>query len=130
MPVLDTSLIIDLIRHKPEALRVLEAIEKEGLSPATTSITILELYRGAYLSASPEKNLRVIEAITEHLVTENINDETYRIFGALSASLRKEGSPVGDFDELVAAIALGYDSEIVTRDHHFEGIPGLTVRRY
>jgi hypothetical protein len=54
MPVLDTSFIIDLIRHKPEAFRVLETIEKEGLTPATTSITILELYRGAYLSSSPE----------------------------------------------------------------------------
>ncbi len=130
MPVLDTSLIIDLIRHKPDALRALETIEKEGLNPATTSITILELYRGAYLSASPEKNLREIEAITEHLVNENINDEIYSIFGALSARLREEGKPVGDFDELIAAIALGSDGEIVTRDHHFEDIPGLKVRRY
>lgn len=130
MPVLDTSFIIDLIRHKPEALRVLETIEKEGLTPATTSITILELYRGAYFSSSPEKNLEEVEAITQHLITENINDETYRIFGALSARLRKEGKPVGDFDELIAAIALGYDSEIVTRDHHFEGIPALKLRRY
>lgn len=130
MPVLDTSFIIDLIRRKPEALRVLETIEKEGLTPATIPITILELYRGAYLSLSPEKSQKEVEVITKHLITENINDETYRIFGALSASLRKEGSPVGDFDELIAALALGYDSEIVTRDHHFEGIPGLMVRRY
>ncbi|MCP1716264.1 putative nucleic acid-binding protein [Methanocalculus alkaliphilus] len=130
MPTLDTSFIIDLIRHEPGALKVLEMIEQEGLTPATTPITILELFRGAYLSSSPEKNKKEIEAITEHLLHQNIVEETYGVFGALSARLRGDGRPVGDFDELIAAIALCYDGEIVTRDHHFERIPGLVVRRY
>ncbi|WP_346866067.1 PIN domain-containing protein [Methanocalculus sp. MSAO_Arc2] len=63
MRIPDTSLIIDLIRHKPDALTVLETIEEDGETPATTSITILELYRGAYLSSSPKKNQNAIEAI-------------------------------------------------------------------
>jgi len=44
--------------------------------------------------------------------------------------LREEGKPVGYFDGLIAAIALGYDGEIVTCIHHFDSIPGLQVRRY
>ena len=40
MPTLDTSFLIDLIRHDPEA------IEREGLPLATTAINALELYCG------------------------------------------------------------------------------------
>lgn len=130
MPTLDTSFLIDLIRHKPDALMILRTIEEEGMTPGITPITILELYRGAYISSSPEKNQKEIEAITEPLIKQDIIDDTYRIFGVLSARLRSEGRPVGDFDELIAAIALGYDGEIVTRDHHFDGIPGIKVRKY
>ncbi|MFA7563011.1 MAG: PIN domain-containing protein [Methanoculleus sp.] len=46
MPTLDTSFLIDLIRHDPEAMRTLEVIEREGLPLATTAINALELYCG------------------------------------------------------------------------------------
>jgi predicted nucleic acid-binding protein len=36
----------------------------------------------------------------------------------------------GNFDQAIAAAALCYDSEIITRDRHFEKIPELKVTRY
>jgi tRNA(fMet)-specific endonuclease VapC len=130
MPTLDTSLLIDLIRHEPEAMIMLEAMEQEGLPLATTAINILELYRGAYLSASAQKNLREVEAIIQALIELPITEETYRIFGALAAELRENGKPIGDFDEVIAAITLANDGEIVTRDRHFTQVPGLRIRTY
>ena len=58
MLTLDTSFLIDLIRHDSEAMRTLAAMEWEGLPLATTAINALELYRGAFLSASMQANLR------------------------------------------------------------------------
>lgn len=131
MPTLDTSLLIDLIRHDPEAMRTLDAMEREGLPLATTAINALELYRGAFLSASVQENLREVEAITRALIELPITDETYRIFGTLAAELRGgRGSRIGNSDEVVAAITLGGDGEIVTRDSHFTRVPGLKVRAY
>jgi len=130
MPTLDTSLLIDLIRHDTEAMRTLEAMEQEGLPLATTSINILELYRGAFLSASAQENIREVEAIIQVLIELPVTDETYRIFGALAAELRGNGRPIGDFDEVIAAITLAGDGEIVTRDRHFTRVPGLRVRTY
>jgi len=130
MPTLDTSLLVDLIRHDPEAMRTLEAMEREGLPLATTAINALELYRGAFLSASVQENLREVETIMEALIELPITDETYRVFGALAAELRGRGSQIGDFDEVIAAITLGGDGEIVTRDDHFTRVPGLKVRTY
>jgi hypothetical protein len=63
MLTLDTSFLIDLIRHDPEAMRTLATMEWEGLPLATTAINALELYRGAFLSASMQANLREVEAI-------------------------------------------------------------------
>jgi len=127
MPTLDTSLLVDLIRHDPEALRTLEAMEREGLPLATTAINALELYRGAFLSASVQGNLREVEAILRALIELPITDETYRIFGALATELQENGRPIGDFDEVIAAVTLANDGEIVTRDHHFTRVPGLKV---
>ena len=125
MPTLDTSLLVDLIRHDPEAMRTLEAMEQEGLPFATTVINILELYRGACLSASAQENIREVEAIIRALIELPITDETCRIFGALAAELRGNGKPIGDFDEVIAAITLAGDGELVIRDHHFARVPGL-----
>jgi len=130
MPTIDTSLLIDLIRHEPLAMRTLEALEQEGLPLATTSVNILELFRGVFLSSSVQENLREVEAITRALIELPVTEETYRIFGTLAAELRGSGRPIGDFDELIAAITLGNDSEIITRDHHFSLVPGLKVRTY
>ncbi|HOI14458.1 MAG: type II toxin-antitoxin system VapC family toxin [Methanoculleus sp.] len=130
MPTLDTSLLIDLIRHDPEAMRTLEAMERQGLPLATTAINALELYRGAFLSRSVQENLREVEAIIRALIELPITDETYRIFGTLAAELQGSGRPIGDFDEVIAAITLASDGEIVTRDHHFTRVPGLKVRTY
>jgi tRNA(fMet)-specific endonuclease VapC len=130
MPTLDTSLLVDLIRHDPEAMRTLEAMEQEGLPLATTSVNILELYRGAFLSASSQENIREIEAIIQALIELPVTDETYRIFGALAAELQGNGRPIGYFSEVIAAITLAGDGEIVTRDRHFTRVPGLRVRTY
>lgn len=130
MPTLDTSLLVDLIRHDPEAMRTLEAMEREGLPLATTAINALELYRGAFLSASVQKNLREVEAILRALIELPITGETYRVFGALAAELQGSGNRIGDFDEVIAAITLASDGEIVTRDHHFTRVPGLKIRTY
>jgi len=124
MPTLDTSLHVDLIRHDPEAMRALEAMEQEGLPLATTSVNILELYRGAFLSASAQENIRKVEAIIQALIELPVTDETYRIFGALAAELRENDRPIGDFGEVIAAIALTGDGEIVTRDRPLSGFPG------
>jgi tRNA(fMet)-specific endonuclease VapC len=58
-------------------------------------------------------------------------DETiFEAFGRLAAGLCIGGNPIGDFDEVIAAIALFNDGEIVTRDRHFEKIPELKVIAY
>lgn len=127
MPILDTSFLVDLIRGREVALEMLSDLEEKRALLFTTPITVLELYRGAHLSANPEKNLEVAKKILASLLVLPLDDEACLVFGALSARLKSEGKRIGEFDEVIASIALCHDGEIVTRDKHFQEVPGLRV---
>ena len=87
----------------------------------------MELYRGAFLSADPEKNLAAAKKILDSFLVLPLDDEAAVVFGASSARLRSEGRWIGGFDEVIAAIALVRDREMVTRDEHFREVAGLKV---
>jgi predicted nucleic acid-binding protein len=87
----------------------------------------MELYRGAFLSADPEKNLAAAKKILDSLIVLPLDDDAATVFGALSPRLRSEGKRIGDFDEVIAAIALVRDREMVTRDEHFREVAGIKV---
>ncbi|HOO54151.1 MAG TPA: type II toxin-antitoxin system VapC family toxin [Methanothrix sp.] len=127
MPILDTSFLVDLLRRREEALALLAELEGRGASLCTTPITALELYRGAFLSANPERSLAAAKKLLDSLAVLPLDDEAAIVFGALAARLRSEGRRIGDFDEVIAAIALAREREIVTRDEHFREVAGLSV---
>jgi len=130
MPVADTSFIIDLIRHDSGAMAYLKDLEEGGIPPSLTPVTILELYYGAYNSISLEKNIK--EALAFRNLWEELpfTDDVYHAFGYLSATLGRQGVRLGDFDEVIAAFALTLDKKIITRDRHFEKVPGISILGY
>jgi hypothetical protein len=129
MPVADTSFLIDMMRRDPAALRMYEAYEQSGIGLSTTAITAMELYKGAYVSRN-RRNVEKAERILDLFTLLPLDETEYQVFGRIAAGLCLAGNPIGDFDEAIAAITLCYDGEIITRDRHFEKIPGLTVIGY
>lgn len=52
-------------------------------------------------------------------------------FGRVKGELESRGTPVGDFDIMIAAIALVHNQKVLTRDvEHFQKIPGLVVETW
>jgi tRNA(fMet)-specific endonuclease VapC len=129
MPVADTSFLVDLMRRDSGALKRYSEYEEQGIALTTTAITAMELYKGAYVSGN-SKNLNKVRTILELFTLLPIDETIYEAFGRLAAGLCIVGNPIGDFDEVIAAIALFNDGEIVTRDRHFEKIPELKVIAY
>jgi tRNA(fMet)-specific endonuclease VapC len=130
MLVLDTSFIIDAMRGNKEALRLLGDLEKEDDLLCTTSMNALELFRGAYLSRNRDEKIAKVRRILEQLLVLPITEETYDVYGAISASLSSEGQQMGDFDEIIAAIAISHGGTVVTRDRHFDRLPMMKVVHY
>ena len=129
MPILDTSWSIRFGK-KPEAITKIEALEATDSPLKTTTVDILELYKGIYRSESVRYNMLEVQAILEAVTELVLSDGTYEMFGSLAAHLQQNGRPIGDFDELIAAIGICNDGVIVTRDRHFSRIPGLTDKTY
>ena len=127
MIVIDTSVLIDALHGKQAALRKILELEETGETLCTTQINVLELYKGVYNPPRSKKGLERVKKLLEALVILSIDEDTYEMFGELSAELRRRGEAIGDFDELIASIALTHEAPIVSTDCHFQRVPGLIV---
>jgi predicted nucleic acid-binding protein len=127
MIVIDTSVLIDALHRKEDAMRKILELEEGGESLCTTQVNVLELYKGAYSPTKSEKGLKKVKALLEAFVILSIDDDAYVMFGELSAELKRRGESIGDFDELIAAIALVHGATMVSSDGHFRRVPGLKI---
>ena len=125
MIIIDTSVLIDALHRKDNAIRKILEMEETGETLCTTQVNVLELYKGVYNPTKSEKGLKKVKALLDGFVILSIDGDAYDIFGELSAQLKRRGESIGDFDELIAAIALVHGASIVSTDGHFERVPGL-----
>lgn len=130
MPVVDTSFLVDLMRRKSPAIDLYTSYEVQGITLSTTIISTLELYKGAHLSVQTEINLKKVKAILSLFDVLPLNESICEVFGAFSALLQKKGKPIGNFDEVIASIALCHDGILITHDNHFSHLPALEVINY
>jgi len=84
-------------------------------------------FKGVYSPKESEKGLKKIKALLEAFVILPIDDDACDMFGELSAELKRRGESIGDFDELIAAIALVHGATMVSSDGHFRRVPGLKI---
>ena len=125
MIVIDTSVLIDALHRKEAALRKILELEETGETLCTTQINVLELYRGVYSPTRSEAGLERVKKLLDAFVILSIDEDVHNMFGELSAELKRRGEAIGDFDELIASIALANGAAIVSRDGHFQRVPGL-----
>jgi tRNA(fMet)-specific endonuclease VapC len=114
----DTNFLVDFIRGTPKAIEKMAKIQVLHIP----SIVLGELYFGAERSNNPEKNRRKINQLS---VLSNILDcdgSTAENYGMIKSKLFKNGKPLPENDIWIAAIALQYGLEIITRDRHFDEI--------
>ncbi len=127
MIVIDTSVLIDALHRKEAALRKIKELEETGETLCTTQINVLELYKGVYSPTKSEAGLQKVKKLLDAFVILTMDVDVYDMFGELSSELRRTGDAIGDFDELIASIALINGAAIVSRDGHFRRVPGLEV---
>lgn len=122
--LLDTNIVIALLRKQPW---VEESIE-ESDDIFLPSIVVGELTFGALKSTHVDANLAVIRKFIKESVVLSCDTETSGHYGRLKFELEKKGKPIPDNDIWIAAVAVQYDLELITRDRHFEVIRDLKLR--
>ena len=96
-----------------------------------SSITVAELYFGAYYSSQVENNIELLEEFTSELSILDLNAECGKIFGRIKAELKRKGEIINDSDLFVASIAIGNEMRLVTNnERHFSRIEDLVLENW
>ncbi|MBW4563519.1 MAG: type II toxin-antitoxin system VapC family toxin [Mojavia pulchra JT2-VF2] len=95
------------------------------------SITVAELYFGAYNSQRIVENLARAEDFIQNLPVVPLTTPALKKFGELKAELRRLGQPITEFDLLIASVALTENYILVTNNtRHYSRITGLQLENW
>lgn len=126
--VIDTDILIDLLRNVKKVVGFLAEIEERGNLLSTTVINAFELYHGAHKSREREHNLLATRKLLNRLILLPLELRSAEAAGRIYAELETKGQPIGLRDALIGAITLTKGYTIITRNvEHFQKITGLTA---
>jgi predicted nucleic acid-binding protein len=126
----DTDVLSNLLRRAPSPT----LLRRLALTPvdeqATSSITLGELYYGARRLSDGGATLadRIDAMLLPNLAVLSFDVQAARRYGEIRAELERKGTPIGDADMRIAAIAMAHDLTVVTANvRHFQRVAGLPV---
>lgn len=96
-----------------------------------SAITHAELRFGAALKPDSTTVARYVNGFLATARTAPWDHAAADIHGRLRAELRRSGTPIGDYDEMIAAHALALGSVLVTDNvKHFQRVAGLVLENW
>lgn len=133
MYLLDTDVLSNLMKRSPSSALIAKVARVSPEQQFTSSITLGELIYGAHrlkerTSALMEK---IEDALLPNLRVLSFDIAAARRYGELRAELERLGTPIGDADVRIAAIALSHNLKVVTgNERHFLRIPELEIENW
>jgi predicted nucleic acid-binding protein len=112
MNLLDTGIIIELIRQKRHEVG------------AISVITLIEVLRGIGARKRPQ----VKKLLEESFEVLNLDNKAIETYCELYQKLKMEGKSIPDADLLIAATAIAHNMTLKTRDEHFERLKKLDLK--
>jgi predicted nucleic acid-binding protein len=129
MYLLDTDTVIYSLKGEPAVKKNLRDHFHDPMRMSV--ITLMELYYGAHKSLKIVSNLAKIKTLELSFEIISISEESAEIFGMTKAQLEKAGSPLDDFDLIIASSALSNNLVLVTNNvRHFQRIEGLKLTNW
>ena len=124
--LLDTNTCIFLMKNQTSVVERYKTNKHSGI--AVSTITTAELYYGVYNSMNPEKNGANLANFFIGINILKFDDIAAVEYGRIRALLRKQGTPVGQMDMLIAAHAKSQGLIVVTNNmNEFAHINGLNL---
>ncbi len=128
MRCLDATFLVDLATGTSETFAKSRELDSRPERLAIPAPVLTEIMVGAY----PRGGKRLTQAL-ELVAQFDILEVTGSIAldaARLGGECFRRGTPVGNFDLLIAAITRNHGRVLLTRDEGFNRVPGLTVEAY
>jgi tRNA(fMet)-specific endonuclease VapC len=114
--MLDTNICIYIIKNKP--ISVMQRFQEYNIGDILlSSITVSELYYGAYKSQYSEKNLLALEHFLQPFNIVEYDLKASIEYGQIRATLEKQGNIIGGLDMQIAAHARSLDMTLITNNN-------------
>ena len=124
--MLDTNAVSAVMRGNP--LMDERLLQLDPADWCISAVTHSEICYGLSLRPEATTLIRAADAFLAVATTLAWDATAAAAHGRLRAQLRQAGTPIGDFDEMIAAHALSVGAVLVTgNERHFRRISGLAV---
>lgn len=127
--MLDTNAVSAVMRGNP--LMDERLLQLDPADWCISAVTHSEICYGLALRPEATTLIRAADAFLAMATTLAWDAVAAAAHGRLRAQLRQAGTPIGDFDEMIAAHALSVGAVLVTdNERHFRRISGLPVENW
>lgn len=128
--LLATNICIYIINKKPSSA-VDQIRSKQPDEVSISTITIAELEYGVYRSKYTDRNRIALLEFLVPLVILDFDQSAAAVYGSISASLERKGTPIGPMDLLLAAQAMSQQLILVTNnEREFRCVAGLQIENW
>ncbi|GIV17331.1 MAG: tRNA(fMet)-specific endonuclease VapC [Armatimonadota bacterium] len=125
--LLDTDMVIQLLRRSPAVWHKLLQAEEKGIPVWLNALSYYETQRGLLVSGATAQAQR-FEQLCRQLGMVQIDLQVLDKAAEIYAQLFRQGTPIEDADILIAAMALVHDLVLVTHNQkHFGRISGIIL---
>ena len=131
--LLDTDILSNLLKRTPSTVLITKLASVPPDQQFTSSITLGELHYGAHWI--PERTSDLLQQLAETLLPNlpvlPFDSDAAVWYGEVRAELERLGTPLGEADLRIGAIALARGLVVVTGNvRHFQRIPELSVENW
>jgi len=130
MYMLDTDICIYVLKKRSDKLRhKFKATKNICISSVTYGELCFGIENGD--NSMREARWKELNLFTQRLFIEPWDENAAKHYGSIRALLKKQGTPIGNNDLLIAAHARSLDAVMVTNNvREFERVPDLTIENW
>jgi tRNA(fMet)-specific endonuclease VapC len=127
--LLDTDTCVYALKQNAAVLE--RMLSRSRADVAVSVITEAELRTGAAKSSSPVKTMRLVENFLRPLTIVELTSSDAASYANVRAKLERAGTPIGPFDTLIAAQAVGRKLTLVSNnEREFGRVSGLRLENW
>ena len=124
--ILDTNAVSALFSGDRAIVGALESADRHHLP-----VVVIGEYRCGLLRSTARKRMEpLLQTLIHESAVLRVDEATAEIYADVRDELRQAGRPIPENDVWIAALSRQHNEPVLSRDQHFDAVPGLDRRSW